>query len=102
MASYPLLSQAPTHVEVQLGCDNSSKRKEKKGREKAEEERKKRKAGETGNANSKNMRKDEPGSMVDMRRSLSGSLVPMTSPSRDYAQVSASPMNSNICPKTPF
>ena len=22
MASYPLLSQAPTHVEVELGCDN--------------------------------------------------------------------------------
>jgi hypothetical protein len=23
VASYPLLSQAPTHVEVELGCDNS-------------------------------------------------------------------------------
>jgi hypothetical protein len=22
VASYPLLSQAPTHVEVELGCDN--------------------------------------------------------------------------------
>jgi hypothetical protein len=22
MGSYPLLSQAPTHVEVELGCDN--------------------------------------------------------------------------------
>ena len=24
MASYPLLSQAPTHVEVELGCDKNS------------------------------------------------------------------------------
>jgi hypothetical protein len=25
VASYPLLSQAPTPVEVELGCDNNSK-----------------------------------------------------------------------------
>ena len=88
------------------GQVDSSKRKAKKERQrerkKAEEERKKRKAGETGNANSKNMRKDEPDSMVARRRSLSGGLVPMTSPSRDYAQVSASPVNSDILPKTPI
>ena len=26
VASYPLLSQAPTPVEVELGCDNSGRR----------------------------------------------------------------------------
>jgi hypothetical protein len=26
VGSYPLLSQAPTQVEVELGCDNSSSR----------------------------------------------------------------------------